>query len=157
MFTIKFKINIVVDPRLFQDFGGQFPSVTLKAKDMNLGKAIKQIAKSCDMDYVVRDNLIFISSPKYLESIKDTYIFDTNDILVSKIVSQKSVTNRDFYKHRNKQTEYIESKIKAIEPETWKNKSNSIEIYDGVFFIKNNDDVIKKINELLDNFRKDIK
>jgi hypothetical protein len=60
-FRTKTDVTIIVDPKAI---AGGAPSINLRVTDMSAGLALQWVLRLADLDYVIKDNAVYISKPK---------------------------------------------------------------------------------------------
>jgi hypothetical protein len=76
------KINVVIDRRALNDVGiGTDVPITFHARDIRLEHALRHILKGLDLTYVVRDQVLLITTPEVCECMLVTRLYPVADVL----------------------------------------------------------------------------
>jgi len=74
------KTTIILDPRAFEGGAGATTPITLRVNDMPLHLALKWILRLADLDYTLKNEAVFISTPKNLAGEVELKIYDVRDL-----------------------------------------------------------------------------
>ncbi len=77
------KVNMILDPAAFSGGGDAQVPITLKVSDMELGLALKWILRLAELDYTLKNEAVFISTPENLAGEVDLKIYDVRDLTES--------------------------------------------------------------------------
>ena len=149
------KVGVVLDPATFRgaDAAADKP-VTLKVTDTPFDEALGKVLALAGLDYALKHEAIFISTPENLASEVDLKIYDVRDLVDSyfkwttpPMVAEKKpgeVSCKDLAK-------MIRERVR---PDSWSEKlGTSIEAREGRLVVMQRPDVHKLIEKLLASFR----
>jgi len=74
------KVNMILDPNAFTGGGGADVPITLKVSDMELSLALKWILRLAELDYTLKNEAVFISTPQNLAGEVELKIYDVRDL-----------------------------------------------------------------------------
>jgi general secretion pathway protein D len=74
------RTTLVLDARAFEGGAGATSPITLRVSDMPLHLALRWILRLADLDYVLKDEAVFISTPRNLGGEVDLKIYDVRDL-----------------------------------------------------------------------------
>jgi general secretion pathway protein D len=75
--------TIILDPRAFDAGGGDNTPITLKVTNMPLRTALKWILRLADLDFTLKNEAVFISTPQNLAGEVELKIYDVRDLTYS--------------------------------------------------------------------------
>lgn len=150
-------IIILIDRRALADVGiGDDTPVTLKVKGVSLEAALRLMLKEIDCTYVIRDEVLLITTPEESESELAMRIFPVYDLVYSD--DEDFVASFQFgYGIGDMEYEsLIELIIVTVRPTTWEEVGGpgSIEAYNGCLVIAQTKEVFEEIELLLASIRK---
>jgi len=153
------RVNMIIDPRATA--GGADVPINLKVSDISLDLALTWILKLAELDYVLKDNAVFISKPENLRGEVVLKIYDVRDIAESLTfgspeIPEFAAKSEDVKKPpRLTVTDLADMIQSRIMPESWAAElGTSIEERGGQLVVMQRAKVHKLIEELLVDLRK---
>lgn len=74
------RTTIILDPMALEDSAAASTPITLRVTDMSLGLALRWILRLADLDYTLKDEAVFISTPQRLAGEVELKIYDVRDL-----------------------------------------------------------------------------
>jgi general secretion pathway protein D len=74
------RTTIILDPMALEDSAAASTPITLRVNDMSLGLALRWILRLADLDYTLKDEAVFISTPQRLAGEVELKIYDVRDL-----------------------------------------------------------------------------
>ena len=128
--------NMVIDPAGIEGMG---PKITLKVTDMKLEPALKWILRLADLDFELKDEVIFISK----WDKQALHLYEVSELI--QLVKQDGAEGKDGLTPLR-----LISFIKgAIKPATWKKEGVGISYNAGVLAISQTEDLHRSVGEML--------
>ncbi|MHC4917057.1 MAG: hypothetical protein ACYTGB_16380, partial [Planctomycetota bacterium] len=157
-------VNMIIDPAV--KAGGEKP-ITLKMTQASLKLALDWILKLAGLDYELRDNAVFISTPDNLKPETKMVIYDIQDLilaipdfpgpemdLMANQAGQLPVFNAAPPQAQNDEAAIVEMIKQRIRPDTWgPNQGTSIEPRNGKLVVVQRPEVHRMISSLLSDLR----
>ncbi|MBN1808184.1 MAG: hypothetical protein JW909_03885 [Planctomycetes bacterium] len=76
------KVNIIFDPKALEEIGGDM-EITLRVSEMPLHLALKWILRLASLDYTIKNEAVFISTPRNLAGEVELRVYDVRDLTTS--------------------------------------------------------------------------
>lgn len=74
------KTTIILDPMALEDTTATGTPITLRVNDMSLGLALRWILRLADLDFTLKDEAVYISTPQRLAGEVELKIYDVRDL-----------------------------------------------------------------------------
>ncbi len=74
------KTTIILDPMALEDTTAAGTPITLRVNDMSLGLALRWILRLADLDFTLKDEAVYISTPQRLAGEVELKIYDVRDL-----------------------------------------------------------------------------
>ncbi len=157
-------VNMIIDPAV--KAGGEKP-ITLKMTQASLKLALDWILKLAGLDYELRDNAVFISTPNNLRPDTKMQIYDIQDLILAipdfpgpdMDLQANQAGALPVFQNQPAQAQNDEAAIVAmikqrIRPDTWgPNQGTSIEPRNGKLVVVQRPEVHRMISSLLSDLR----
>jgi len=152
------RINMIIDPRATA--GGADVPINLKVSDISLDLALTWMLKLAELDYLLREDGVFIAKPENLHGVVILKIYDVRDLAEpltfgSPEIPELAAKREDAKKPpRLTVTGLAEMVQKRVKPESWAAElGTSIEERGGQLVVMQRPEIHKLIEKLLASFR----
>lgn len=161
-------INILIDPRVYEEVEASKLNISVKIDDLPLGSALRLVLGMRDLTAVYRDGVLLVVTKASLKEQVYTRLYDIRDLLqpVTDFVGPtielqsggegESVSPDTFITEDREVLEpnrLIEMIQDACSPETWGGDKVSIQISNGVLIVCQSREVHAEIGEFLNRLR----
>lgn len=163
-------INILIDPRVYEEVDEERLKISVKVDDLRLGSALRLMLGLRGMTAVYREGVLIVVTKQSLEDEVDTRLYDVHDLLraITDFVGPTIELNTgegssDAVEPGAFITEpanppptpgrLVEMIQGACAPETWGNDKVSIQVTNGVLVVRQSREVQREVAAFLNRLR----
>jgi len=151
----KGKINILIDRRALEDVGiGADTGVTFQVRGISMGSALSLLLREWDLTYVVRHEVLLITTPEEAEDKLETRIFPVADLAVPWDEDERWLNPAPWW--AGDYESLIELITATVRPAMWEEVGGpgAIDVWHGCLVVAQTREVFEEVEVLLAGLRK---